>query len=141
MGRWTDAAQKMRPIYQGAMQEYGAEHPEQAAEVPGIYPGFTYDGSLIPYKTIRLWTDGKLYIAQYDTYDREDTDPAHDTNGWFKLDYKQGYRIIPETMTTATMFHKDERGWWRDVLYQSLIDNNSWNPSAYPAGWEVVDIT
>lgn len=26
-----------------------------------------------------------------------------------------------------------------DVVYRSLIDNNVWQPSAYPAGWEAVE--
>lgn len=79
-------------------------------------------------------------MAQYDTYDREDTDPDHDTNGWAKLEYKDGYRFIPDTMTTATMFSLGERGWYRDVLYESLIDNNSWAPVDYPAGWKTVTL-
>lgn len=26
-----------------------------------------------------------------------------------------------------------------DAVYRSLIDNNVWNPSGYPAGWELVE--
>lgn len=111
----------------------------QASTVPVLYDGFKYDGALIPYKTRRLWTDGCLYVAQYDTYDRVDTDPAHDTNGWFKLSYHGGYRDIPDTMTTATMFMKDEIGWRADQFWRSLIDNNSWTPEVYPAGWQLVE--
>ena len=44
--------------------------------------------------------------------------------------------IIPETITSGTAFMKDEYGWWGDVLYVSLIDNNVWTPDAYPSGWE-----
>ena len=109
-----------------------------ASTVPKIFPMLTYSGKLIPYKTRIKWTDGYLYVAQYDTYDREDTDPAHDTNGWFKLDYKDGYRVIPAAMTTATLFGKYEFGWWQGVLYKSLIANNSWTPTDYPSGWEEV---
>jgi hypothetical protein len=109
----------------------------EASEVPVLYPALKYDGALIPYKSRRQF-GGKLYIAQYDTYDYEHYDPAHDTNGWAELMYREGHRIIPETMTTATMFAKNELGWWGDTLYRSKIDNNSWTPTAYPDGWEVV---
>lgn len=27
---------------------------------------------------------------------------------------------------------------YNETLYKSLIDNNTWSPEAYPAGWEVV---
>lgn len=110
-----------------------------ASTVPGVFPSLTYSGELIPYKTRIRWTDGCLYVAQYDTYDREDTDPAHDANGWTKVDYKDGYRYIPASMTTATMFSAGEYGWWDGALYKSLINNNSWTPTAYPAGWEAVN--
>ena len=52
--------------------------------------------------------------------------------------YREGYRIIPATITAGTAFAKDECGWWGDVLYRSLIDANVYTPEAYPAGWEVV---
>ena len=26
-----------------------------------------------------------------------------------------------------------------DVIYRSVIDNNTWKPSEYPQGWEQVD--
>jgi hypothetical protein len=109
-----------------------------ASQVPTLYNGFTYDGALIKAKTRRLWTDGYLYCAQYDTYDREDTDPAHDTNGWVKLAFHNGYRDIPEIMTTSTMFAKDEIGWYKDKFYKSKINNNSWTPEVYAAGWEEI---
>ena len=109
-----------------------------ASTVPKIFPVLTYSGKLIPYKTRIKWTDGYLYVAQYDTYDREDTDPAHDANGWAKLEYRDGYRFIPVAMTTATMFKAGERGWWNGRLYESLIDNNSWTPVGYPAGWKII---
>ena len=33
---------------------------------------------------------------------------------------------------------KDERGWWKNVLYTSLLDNNVWTPEANPSGWAIV---
>ena len=29
-------------------------------------------------------------------------------------------------------------GYWGDVLYESLLDNNVWTPEAYPDGWKKV---
>lgn len=110
-----------------------------ASEAVDLYPTFTYDGSLIKNKTRKRFS-GKLYIAQYDTYDRVDTDPEHDANGWAVLSYHSGYRDIPETMTTSTMFMKDEIGWYQEKFYKSLIDNNSWTPIAYSQGWQEITI-
>jgi hypothetical protein len=27
---------------------------------------------------------------------------------------------------------------FENAIYKSLIDNNSWSPADYPAGWEIV---
>ena len=55
---------------------------------------------------------------------------------WEDIAYREGWRIIPETITSGTAFALDECGWWEDVLYKSKIANNVWTPAAYPAGWE-----
>lgn len=137
MGKWVDAAMPIRQMIDVAGNMLT---DAQASVVPRLYGGFMYDGSMIPNKTRRLWTDGCLYIAMYDTYDRVDTDPEHDTNGWKKLSFHNGYRDIPDVMYTADMFMKDEIGWRADHYWQSLIDNNSWTPEAYPAGWQQIEL-
>ena len=105
-----------------------------ASKVPSIYPALAYAGALIKAGTRIRWGD-RLYSAQYDTWDRQDTDPEHDANGWAVLAFHSGYRDIPDTMTTSNMFGKGEIGWRADKFWLSLIDNNSWTPEAYPAGW------
>ena len=105
-----------------------------ASQAADLYPTLSYTGALIKAGTRIRWGE-KLFSAQYDTYDRKDTDPDHDANGWSALNFHDGYRDIPETMTTSNMFKKDEIGWWADKFFKSKIDNNSWNPTAYPDGW------
>lgn len=40
---------------------------------------------------------------------------------------------------TSGLYHNEECMLWSDgKVYVSIIDNNSWNPADYPAGWEVV---
>ncbi len=104
-----------------------------------LFPTLTNSGTLIPVGSRIRWGDA-LCVAQYDTYDRVDTDPDHDTNGWARLAFHNGYRDIPDTMTTATMFSQNEIGWRGDKFWRSLIDNNSWTPENYPSGWEEVNI-
>ena len=52
--------------------------------------------------------------------------------------YRDGIRIIPETITAGTAFAKDELGWWGDTLYKSLLDANVWTPEQNASGWEKV---
>lgn len=36
-------------------------------------------------------------------------------------------------------YHTDDRVTFEGKIYESLIDSNVWSPSAYPAGWKVVE--
>ena len=57
---------------------------------------------------------------------------------WDDLAYKDGIRIIPETITATLAFAKGEKGWWGDVVYISKLEGNVYTPAAYPDGWEKV---
>ena len=76
--------------------------------------------------------------AAVDLWDTKENNPDNAPTLWEDIAYKEGYRIIPETITAGTAFMKDERGWWKDTLYKSTLDNNVWTPEQYPSGWEEV---
>lgn len=57
---------------------------------------------------------------------------------WDAVQYRNGYRVIPETITATGAFELGECGWWGDHLYKSLVATNVWTPEAYAAGWEVI---
>ena len=56
---------------------------------------------------------------------------------WEDILYKEGHRIIPDTITVGTAFSFGEYGWWKDTLYKSVLDNNVWTPEQNPSGWEI----
>lgn len=108
-----------------------------ASEGATLFPRLKQDGSLVRAGTRINW-NGTINRAASDLWDTEANNPDNAPTLWEDIAYKQGYRIIPETITAGTAFAKDECGWWGDVLYKSLIDANVYTPEAYPAGWEVV---
>jgi hypothetical protein len=111
---------------------------KHASEVVSLYPTMKYNGELITTGT-RINFGGKLFKAAVDLWDSEENNPDNAAALWGEINYKEGYRIIPETITVTTAFSKDELGWWNDVLYKSLIDANVYTPEQYPAGWEVIE--
>ena len=102
----------------------------------GAYPTLKADGALIKVGT-RINHNGKIKRASVDLWDTEANSPDNAPTLWEDISYREGYRIIPETITVGTAFAKDECGWWGDVLYKSLIDANVWTPEANPSGWEL----
>lgn len=95
-----------------------------------------YDGSLIQNGTRLNW-NGKVKRAAVDLWDTEENNPDNNPTLWEDIAYRDGIRVIPETITVGTAFSAGELGWEGDKLYKSLIDNNVWTPTAYPAGWEL----
>lgn len=109
----------------------------QASVAAYVYPTLKEDFSLIHAGTRINW-NGTIKRAAVDLWDTEENNPINAPILWEDINYKEGYRIIQETITVGTAFGINECGWWNDVLYKSVIDSNVYTPDQYPAGWELV---
>lgn len=106
----------------------------QASLAVSVYPTLKQDGSLIKSGT-RINHNGMIIRAAVDLYDTETNSPENAPTLWEVLNYKDGYRIIPEVITVGTAFSKGELGWWNDELYKSLVDSNVYTPDQYAPNW------
>ena len=108
-----------------------------ASEAAMLFPKLKQDGALVTVGT-RINHNGVIKRAAVDLWDTPENNPDNAPALWEDISYKDGYRIIPETITAGTAFEKDECGWWKGILYRSLIPANVYTPEQYAAGWEVV---
>ena len=106
----------------------------QASLTVSVYPTLKQDSSLIKSGT-RINHNGMIIRAAVDLYDTETNSPENAPTLWEALNYKDGYRIIPEVITVGTAFSKGELGWWKDELYKSLVDSNVYTPDQYAPNW------
>lgn len=134
MSEYINKARKLRPYIVQASASLDDASASNAAE---LFPALKQDGSLVRAGTRINW-HGTIKRAANDLWDTEQNNPDNAQTLWEDIAYKQGYRIIPETITAGTAFAKDECAWWGETLYRSMIDANVYTPAAYPAGWEVV---
>ena len=134
MSEYINKARKLRPYIVQASASLDDASASNAAE---LFPALKQDGSLISAGTRINW-HGTIKRAAVDLWDTESNNPDNAPALWEDIAYREGYRIIPATITAGTAFAKDECGWWGDALYKSLIDANVYTPEAYPAGWEAV---
>lgn len=109
-----------------------------ASTAATLFPRLKADGSLVSAGTRINW-NGTIKKAAVDLWDTAENNPDNAPSLWENIQYKDGYRIIPDTITVTTAFAKDECGWWDGVLHRSLMDANVYTPAAYPQGWEVVE--
>lgn len=129
-----DKARHLRPLIEKAAVSLSDKDASMSAE---IFPKLKQDGSLVEAGTRINW-NSKVMKAGADLWDWEQNDPDHAPTLWEELEYRDGIRVIPETITVTKAFHKDELGWWGDELYRSKVNNNVYTPEQYPANWEVV---
>ena len=108
-----------------------------ASEAPTLFPRLKQDGSLIRAGT-RINHNGEIKKAAVDLWDTADNSPDNAPTLWETLDYKDGYRIIPETITVTGAFAKGERGWWNGKLYESKVESNVYTPEQYADNWTEV---
>ena len=130
----VELALKLRPIIEQAASSLD---DKTASTASTLFPRLKQDGSLVKYGTRINW-NGELKRAAVDLWDTLENDPDHAPMLWEDIDYKDGYRIIPETITAGTAFALDECGWWNGVLYRSKLAANTYTPDQYPRGWELV---
>ena len=108
-----------------------------ASRMVDYFPALTGDGALVKAGTRINW-HGTLKQAAVDIWDTAANNPDAATTLWEDIAYRDGFRVIPQTITAGTAFALDECGWWGDTLYRSTINANVYTPEQYPAGWEQV---
>ena len=125
-----------RAIRAAMIEAAPALSDQTASTIPMMFSGMKYDGSLVSVGTRINW-NGVLKRAAVDLWDTEANNPDNAPTLWEDILYKEGYRMIPETITVGTAFSLGEIGWWGDELYESTINANVWTPAQYPAGWNI----
>ena len=103
-----------------------------------LFPRLKQNGELVKAGTRINW-NGTIKRAAVNLWDTAENNPDNAPNLWADIEYKEGYRIIPEVITVTTAFAKDECGWWNDALYRSKAEANVYTPEQYPSNWEKVE--
>lgn len=120
------------------VEQAAASLDDQTASAgAALFPRLKQDGALVKAGTRVNW-NGQLKRAAVDLWDTEANNPDNAPTIWEDIAYRDGFRVIPQTITAGTAFALDECGWWGDTLYRSTISNNVWTPEQYSSGWEAV---
>ena len=131
---YIEQARKLRPIIEQATESLDDKDASESVE---LFPNLKGDGSLIKAGTRINW-NGVLKQAAVDLWDTDDNTPDNAQMLWADIAYREGIRVIPETITAAQAFALDELGWWDGHIYRSTIAANVYTPDQYAAGWEMV---
>ena len=131
---YIEQARKLRPIIEQATESLDDKDASESVE---LFPHLKGDGSLIKAGTRINW-NGVLKQAAVDLWDTDDNTPDNAQTLWADIAYREGIRVIPETIMAAQAFALDELGWWNGHIYRSTIAANVYTPDQYATGWEMV---
>lgn len=109
-----------------------------ASRAVEFHPVLTENGAFVSVGTRINWY-GQLKRAAVDLWDTAENNPNNAPDLWEDLEYRNGYRIIPEVITVGKAFAEGEVGYWGDVLYRSKVNANVYTPEQYPRNWEIVE--
>ena len=129
-----ERAKELRAIIEAATAELDDTTASGGAE---LFPTLSGDGSLVKAGTRINWK-GALKRAAVDLWDTAENTPDAAPTLWEDIAYRDGIRIIPETITAGLAFANGELGYWGDSIYKSKLGSNVWTPAQYPDGWELV---
>ena len=129
-----DEALRIRAIVEQATESLD---DQTASEGAALFPRLKQDGSLIKAGTRINW-QGSLKKAAVDLWDTEANSPDNASTLWSDIAYKDGIRIIPETISASDAFSNGELGWWDGHIYKSGMDGNVWVPGTSGVPWELV---
>lgn len=115
---------------------------EKIMEIPSVFPKFVV-GKAYAVKEVFSYGenevgDPQLYqVLQAHTSAAEWT-PDVATSLYKKIGITEdGYAEWVQPLGASDAYNTGDVVSYNGVLYKSLIDNNTWSPEAYPAGWEV----
>ena len=130
----TELATKLRPLIERAAQSLDdADALEAVTLFPLWKPGEEYKAGQ------KVQDKGILYTVLQDHTSQDGWAPDVAPSLFAKVLIPDP-DIIPdwEQPSSTNPYMKGDRVRFEGDVYESLIDNNVWSPSAYPAGWKKV---
>ena len=110
---------------------------EDALEVAALYPTWTSKMGQTINVNERLWYDGKLYKVIQSHTVQSDWTPDVATSLFTEISIEEWPAWVQPT-GAQDAYMQGDKVTFDGEHYISLIDNNTWSPVDYPAGWDKV---
>ena len=107
---------------------------EQALQVPNVFPLWKVGVQYLVGE--RILFDGKLYKVLTQHKSQEDWQPDVAPSLFAKVLVGNDQPLEWQQPDSTNAYMKGDKVLFNGKVYASLIDNNVWSPTDYPAGWE-----
>lgn len=130
-----ELARKLRPYIEKAAISLS---DEDALEAVNLFPTWREDAGIYE-KDIRVLYDGILYKCLQTHTAQAGWTPNAAPSLWAKV-LIPDENVIPEweQPDSTNPYMIGDKVMFEGQVYESVINNNIWSPSAYPAGWKEI---
>lgn len=134
----VEKAKKLRAIIERAVAALELDN-EAALECVELFPAWE-NGKAYTAET-RVQYDGKLYRCVQAHTSQSDWTPPVAASLWsgVTVDPTTGYNEWKQPTGAHDAYKKGDRVLFNGSVYESLIDGNAYSPTAYPAGWKLIE--
>lgn len=118
---------------------------EKIMEVPSVFPKFAIGKAYVVKEVFSYGEnevgDPQLYQVLQAHTSTAEWAPDVATSLYKKIGItEEGYPEWVQPLGASDTYNTGDIVSYNGVLYKCLIDNNTWSPEAYPAGWEVYTV-
>lgn len=134
----VEKAKKLRAIIERAVAALELDN-EAALECVELFPAWE-NGKAYTVET-RVQYGGKLYRCVQAHTSQSDWTPPVAASLWsgVTVDPATGYDEWKQPTGAHDAYKKGDRVLFNGSVYESLIDGNAYSPTAYPAGWKLIE--
>lgn len=134
----VEKAKKLRAIIERAVAALELDN-EAALECVELFPAWE-NGKAYTVET-RVQYGGKLYRCVQAHTSQSDWTPPVAVSLWsgVTVDPATGYDEWKQPTGAHDVYKKGDRVLFNGSVYESLIDGNAYSPTAYPAGWKLIE--
>lgn len=131
--------------FRRALQLFAATlSDEQALEIASVYDaykiGIAYKKNDIFRYGVNGIGDPQLYRVVQNHTSQEEWKPDQTASLYTPIGLDdQGYPIWSQPTGAHDAYNKGDIVNYNGLIYQSLIDGNTWAPDAYPTGWKLYE--
>lgn len=131
-----EKARALRPLIEKAVVSLDDADALNAVELfKSWYSGVSY------LKDERVQYGGRLYRCVQPHTSQTDWEPDRTPALWTEVAAPGEIPVWKQPTGAQDAYMTGDKVWYPEkdtTVYVSLIDNNTWSPEAYPAGWEAV---
>lgn len=134
----VEKAKKLRAIIERAVAALELDN-EAALECVELFP--TWENGKAYTVETRVQYGGKLYRCVQAHTSQSDWTPPVAAALWsgVTVDPATGYDEWKQPTGAHDAYKKGDRVLFNGSVYESIIDGNAYSPTAYPAGWKLIE--